>query len=275
MSPDTTLNPSETEAPPGLSRDALLSFEDDLPAMPATIGKLLMAIDNPDSGMDEITVLVSGDASLSTQLLRVANSAMFSQGGDARDIGQAVGAIGLGHLKTILFTRAVSQLQLADTGPALALVRDNSTATGVAMMIIAERLRRSDADQLFLYAVLHRLGQFVFLSHPLTKDRYPEVLSLIRNQQMSYHEAETQVLGVSHSWIGGMLARRWNFPLDFVHVCFTTRKKETATTGAWISVADSSNWPIILAWSQGTERLKATQATQRRSSRPPMPVTSS
>jgi len=67
---------------------------------------------------------------------------------------------------------------------------------------------------------------------------------------MSYHEAETQVLGVSHSWIGGMLARRWNFPLDFVRVCFTTRKKETATTGAWISVADSSNWPIILAWSQ-------------------------
>lgn len=131
MSPDTTLNPSETEAPPGLSRDALLSFEDDLPAMPATMGKLLMAIDNPDSGMDEITVLVSGDASLSTQLLRVANSAMFSQGGDARDIGQAVGAIGLGHLKTILFTRAVSQLQLADTGPALALVRANSTATGV------------------------------------------------------------------------------------------------------------------------------------------------
>jgi HD-like signal output (HDOD) protein len=217
MPTDTIANPTDRAAPSGVDREALLAFENDLPALPATMGKLLRLIEDPNSSLDEITILASGDASLSAQLLKVANPAMFSQSGDICDLGQAIGTIGLSHLKTVLFTRTVSRLQL-EPSPAQDLVRDNSIATGVAALIIAERLRRKDANQLFLCAVLHRLGQFVLLSHPQTKDRYHEVLDHIRREHVSYSDAEMHVLGVSHTWIGGMLARRWNFPLDFVHI---------------------------------------------------------
>lgn len=185
--------------------------------------KLLRAINDPNSSLDEITVLVSGDASLTAQLLRLSNTALFSQAGEISNVEEAIGTVGLNYLKTALFTGAVSRLQLKQT-PALTLVRNHSMATGVAMLAIAKQLGRSDMDQLFLYAILHRLGQFVLLFHPRTKHRYEDVLAHIRRHQVPYGNAEIRVLGITHSWLGGMLAQHWNFPLEFVHILLPYEK---------------------------------------------------
>lgn len=200
-----------------LSREALLAFEEQLPALPAMMSRLLREIEDPNSSLEDIAVLISGDPSLAAQILRVANSAVFAQSGEVREILPALNLIGIDHLKTVVFSKAVDRLQLQ---PSMAetLIRENSIATGVAMMLIAERLDRRDGDTLFLYAVLHRIGQFVLLAHPQTRDDYPNVLKHMREREVDYATAELEVLGVTHTWVGGMLARRWNLPLEFAHV---------------------------------------------------------
>lgn len=200
-----------------LSREALLTFEEDLPALPATMSRLLRAIEDPNASLEDIAILTSGDPSLATQILRTANSAVFAQSGEVREILPALNLIGLQHLKTVLFAGAVDRLQLQPS-PAETFVRENSIATGVAMMLIAERMKRTDGDTLFLYAVLHRIGQFVLLAHPQTRTKYPKVLAHIREHDVDYCTAELDVLGVTHTWIGGMLARRWHLPLELAHI---------------------------------------------------------
>lgn len=96
MPPDTVPEAAKAGESDGLSREELLSFESDLPTLPSTMGKLLRVIEDPNSNLDEITVLVSGDASLSTQLLRVANSALFSQGGEIVHLADRI-AMASGH----------------------------------------------------------------------------------------------------------------------------------------------------------------------------------
>lgn len=215
MSSVASTNPPPSK--PRLSREALLAFEEKLPALPATMSRLLRTIEDPNASLEDVAILISGDPSLATQILRTANSAVFAQSGEVREILPALNLIGLEHLKTVLFAGAVDRLQLQPS-PAEKLVRENSIATGVAMMLIADRMQRRDADTLFLYAVLHRIGQFVLLAHPQTRAQYPQVLAHIREHNVDYGTAELEVLGVTHTWIGGMLARRWKLPLELAHV---------------------------------------------------------
>lgn len=77
---------------------------DTLPTFPDNINQIMSLINKPDSSIQNITELVSRDVSLSTNILKLANSASFSQRTRVEDLEDAIKVIGLSELNNILLS---------------------------------------------------------------------------------------------------------------------------------------------------------------------------
>ncbi|EMO24756.1 HDOD domain protein [Leptospira interrogans serovar Bataviae str. HAI135] len=67
-------------------------------------------INKPDSSIQNITELVSRDVSLSTNILKLANSASFSQRTRVEDLEDAIKVIGLSELNNILLSLGTKKI---------------------------------------------------------------------------------------------------------------------------------------------------------------------
>lgn len=83
---------------------------DTLPTFPDNINQIMSLINKPDSSIQNITELVSRDVSLSTNILKLANSASFSQRARVEDLEDAIKVIGLSELNNILLSLGTKKL---------------------------------------------------------------------------------------------------------------------------------------------------------------------
>ena len=81
--------------------------------------------------------------------------------------------------------------------------------------------------------MLHSLGQLALLNLETTRREYKKVLDIIRDKSYSYLEAEQEVFGFTHSLVGALLAKKWNFPiktcqviLHYLDPCETSIEKD-------------------------------------------------
>jgi HD-like signal output (HDOD) protein len=118
---------------------------------------------------------VSADPEIASTVLRLANSAAFAQAERVSSVAKAITAIGCAKLRGIVL---------------------------------------ASADEIFLMGLLHRLGQFFFLSNDKTRATFPLVLRRMGETGCDYVTAELEEIGFSHPLLGALVANRWNFPLD-------------------------------------------------------------
>lgn len=197
----------------GISHEELVGFASQLPALPHSAAKLIRLADDPNSDLDDINTTIASDAAIAAAMLKLANSTAFAQQRKVVSIPHALGIVGLRSLKSVVLAQVLTRL---NRQPTLAdrLVRDHAIATALLMRGLAQRLGRRDADDLFLYGVLHRLGQFVLLADTRTRNMFPAILRRIKDHHEDYVAAELEEIGFSHPLIGALVANRWNFPLE-------------------------------------------------------------
>ncbi|MBL9188238.1 MAG: HDOD domain-containing protein [Opitutaceae bacterium] len=85
--------------PPQFSRDNLLKIARALPADVGVIAKLGTMLQDPNSDLDDLSALLRRDVALSTRIVRISNSAVYS-GGASRvsTVEDAVGRVGFGEV---------------------------------------------------------------------------------------------------------------------------------------------------------------------------------
>jgi len=66
----------------------------ELPPSPQVFGKLGKLLRDPNTGLNDITELVNTDASLTTRVLKLSNSAAFAQGMAIDNLDDAINRIG-------------------------------------------------------------------------------------------------------------------------------------------------------------------------------------
>jgi putative nucleotidyltransferase with HDIG domain len=128
-----------------------------LPLHNATALQVLSMIDDPMVSIDALGRLIQGDASLSTRILQLANSAMFSRRTEVVAIDKAVMAIGLSTVRTFTFAAAFDLFN--DKGAALPpAFHHHAVASAAGSMVLARRLRLNSSDA-FSAGLIHDLGQ--------------------------------------------------------------------------------------------------------------------
>lgn len=184
-----------------------------LPHLPDTVCRLITVVSQPDSTLDQIVEIIRYDQALTTEVLRLCNSAYFGLARSIESVDDAVCLLGTvrvfqlvmsAHAR-ILLTRPQEGYGLL---PGALWTHSIGVATGA--QLLAQRMRIPHLGALFTGGLLHDTGKIVL--NEFVAREYAEIARRVREEHVTFSEAEHQVLGYTHAELGGRLAEQWNLP---------------------------------------------------------------
>ncbi|MDH7604761.1 MAG: HDOD domain-containing protein [Melioribacter sp.] len=189
-----------------------LSGIGNLPAIPHIITEVTQLLDNDKTSASDLCKVISKDQALATKILAVANSPLYGLPRRVATIEFAIVIIGFEHIRNILLA-----LSLLDTLRVRKSIDWNhneywahSLMVATAAKRIADDLKYPKSGEVFTVGLLHDLG-LVILNKYMNYD-FKKIVKMVKNEGITYHEAERIVLGYDHGDIAEFMLERWNFP---------------------------------------------------------------
>lgn len=183
-----------------------------LPPAPQVFGRLVAAINDGDCSLDRMAELVRLDATLTTQLLRVANSAIFGFRSQASNVEEAVLRVGFKELHRIVGLCAAStafQSDMAVYATHAEHLWGNAVTTAVAMEKLCQATG-NDAALGYTAGLIRSIGKMVLARHAAGGVvAYPD-------DGTPLPVWETKTFGYNHAQIGTALCDLWRFPKPIV-----------------------------------------------------------
>jgi len=196
-----------------IAKDRLVARIKQLPTLPGAVLGLHRLLQDKSSTAKAFEDLVRPDPALTTNLLRLANSAHFRRDRDVDSVRQAFVVLGARR-----FCDAVTSVALSSVIPTHLPgygipARDfwlHCIAVGILTEKLAHDLKRPVPDSVFAAALLHDLGKLAISTFLM--ETTDEVLQAMSCQHLSMANAEHAVLGLNHAELGAMLAQTWGLP---------------------------------------------------------------
>jgi len=189
-----------------------------LPSMPGIYRKLVGELQSPDPLISRVSAIIVQDPGMTAKVLQLVNSSFFSFQNHVTDPTQAVAILGTSTLRALVLTMHVfGQLEnhLIEEFHAGAMQRHAlATAQYARGIILEERRPAGMAEDAFLAGLLHDIGRLVLAAN--LPDQYRQVLHCARQLEAPLEEAETTVLGATHTEIGAYLLGLWGLPQSVV-----------------------------------------------------------
>ena len=181
-----------------------------LPPFPAIAHRILALANTEDVGTHELGALIKLDPSFSAEILRFANSALFSVRRQVTSLTQAVAMLGTDRVKSMATFVALNNLVCSSVrAPALRKVWVHSVVTA----IIAEEaahLARLDGEVAYTTGLLHNLGILgLMCAYP---DEYSRMLEVSNDFGFDLLQTERDLFEIDHCAAGAYLALDWHFP---------------------------------------------------------------
>lgn len=195
-----------------------------LPQLPGSALQLLDAIDGGDASARDIERIISCDAALTANLLRLANSAAHGMPGSITTIRAAILRLGQRSVRSLCLSLSVQRLLSGDTGETSFNPRRYAkhavTVGFLGRYIFARRKQKEDfesrwsTDEFFAAGLLHDIG------HAILSKVAPGVYSLVCNEaeqkRVPVNVAFRNLYGQGLGALGAEAARTWGLPGVFV-----------------------------------------------------------
>jgi HD-like signal output (HDOD) protein len=171
---------------------------------------------DPDSSASELAEVILHDPSLSSRILRIANSAFYSRAGTTgiTTVTQAVVVIGFQPLvRLALGLSVLNMFDIPARDPVLLNLWIQSMACAVAARHLAKAARAENLEEAFVAGLIHNLGSFIYLR--ADPAQYGHILE--RSERGENHlDVEREELGFTLAELGSTVARRWKLPRVYV-----------------------------------------------------------
>jgi putative nucleotidyltransferase with HDIG domain len=167
----------------------------------------------------ELSGLVKMDPSFSAELLRFANSALFSVRREVTSLVSAIGMVGTDRVKTMATLVAVNRMvRVTARIGALRKVWIHSLVTAMVAEEAA-RVARIDREGAYTAGLLHNLGTLGMMSaYP---DEYSRMLEVSDDFGFDLLATERDLFEIDHCAAGAYLAQDWGFPEELSAVIAT------------------------------------------------------
>jgi len=190
-----------------------------IPSLPVAAVRLLQLARDMNVDISELVETLEYDPGLTSNVLRMANSAYFGGTGKIKSIRDAIVRLGLKQLTRLVVASAVAPLAKgAVKGYDLRAgeLLDHLVGTAVCAEQLSAMLKLQEIDYTFTAALLHDIGK-VALGTFVAVDA-ERIKALACEKDMPFNEAERQALGIDHAEAGAVLLENWNFPSEVVEV---------------------------------------------------------
>jgi len=200
---ENTLQKQTTE-----SRIAELEY---LPAPSPIVAKLLASITEKHTTFEDISSIIESDAAVTSQLLKIANSAYYGFRRTVEDLERAVMLIGITEVRNIcLAICLVNQFnpRLLPKGFTLYSFWTHNLMTSFCCKELARDQQWVHDDEIYLMGLLHDLGRLAIAA--TMPEKFNMIALLSRKKEIPISRAE-EASGLPHTEVGGWLAIKWGF----------------------------------------------------------------
>ncbi len=221
----------------------ILQSIDRMRPMPTSVSRVLNAISNERSNAGELSELLGLDQALAANVLQAANSAYLGYGPSCSNLTDAVMRLGFDRIKTVVLGVAASGT-LSGGLPGYRLgageLWNHSVSTAISSQWFARIFSYPDPEDAYVAGLLHDMGKLMLDQFALAD--YDRLFDLVQNYGLTFFQVEQKLFGIDHAQVGGMMARKWNFPhplIDAIQCHHSPHRSETKELSAIINIANA------------------------------------
>lgn len=178
----------------------------DLPTLPGVLTEVSALVENPDSSTDQISKVIAKDQVLSAKVLKMVNSPIYGFPGRIGSIQHALVLLGFNVIKGIIISTSVFDVM----NEHMRGLWEHSLGCALASSAVARAIGCKDPEEYAVAGLLHDIGKVV-AAVQLPESR-EAIAALVRERDISYRQAESEVLGFAHDRINLWLCSYWNLP---------------------------------------------------------------
>ena len=197
---------------------------DTLPALPETVRRVQEATLDPLSSVRDVADIIVLDPPIAAKVLSVANSAAYGFPQRVDDVGLAVSLLGLRETYAIVLSAAVVNVFDKSKAFDYRAFWVESMCCAAATRIIAKASGRKRQIGVFSGGLLHDIGRLALSE--VASDLYSKVDQSLDGEDLIV--AEEDILGISHTEAGHLLAAHWGLPIEIAEPIRFHHKPELA-----------------------------------------------
>lgn len=184
---------------------------ENIPAMPNVIIKALNTIKSEDSSIKDLADIVAYDQALSTQILKLVNSAYYGFPSQITSITKGLALIGMTQSRNIIIVTAMKPMMTTKGGRE---IWQHSIKCALACEMMAKDLNIMDPSEAFAVGFLHDIGKVVLCMYQ--PEKFAEIQQKVINGQDGL-ALENLIFGMTHVNIGVNLAKKWQLPVLLIN----------------------------------------------------------
>ena len=165
----------------------------------------------------ELAKVILKDYSLTSKLLKLANSSFYGVGDKGiTSISQAVVILGFEQVRlTASSMMLFTQMRGKSATEELTDSMIRSFMSGIIAMELAVQAKMQKTEVGFICAMFHSLGRNLTIYY--FPEEYAEIKALMERNGLDMHSAAHAVLGISLDELGVSVARYWKFPENIIY----------------------------------------------------------
>jgi len=189
----------------------------DIPTLPDIVIEVNEMLQDYDTSIKKLSKIIEKDQAVVTKILRLVNSTFYGFRSRIRNIPHAVIVLGFNTIrnavvsvsiiKTFSGEKAFGRLEITDFWK-------HSIGVAVTSRYLSEQTRLDSPDDSFVVGLLHDIGKIVLAQY--FTGLFCEVWKLVKEERLSFFEAEQKLIPVNHARVGGHLAKKWQFPVSLI-----------------------------------------------------------
>ncbi|MFT5284967.1 MAG: diguanylate cyclase (GGDEF)-like protein [Planctomycetota bacterium] len=188
-----------------------LENAENLPSLPEVALNIIKLSEDQNAELEDYANVIAMDPALAVQILKLANSSLYNLGQEIRTLERATMMLGTKTVQLMALSFSlVGQIPTESSGSVFNYSEywKRSLSTAVAGRELGRLLGVTLAEEAFLCGLLSRLGQLVIAE--CMPEEYAEVIGT--STKLPTSEAESEILGFSHTDIGASLMKSWSLP---------------------------------------------------------------
>lgn len=183
---------------------------ENLPTIPSILRKILGIIEDPNVSIQKISDFVASDPTLTARILKMVNSPVYGFPGRISSVNHAMVILGLNAVKGLLIGVSVFEVMKKN----MFGMWEHSLSSAIYARVISKRKELEAPEEISVAALLHDIGKVILLI--AFKEEYTKILEIAKTKENFLYELEKEYFGITHAEIGGIVGKKWNFPMKLI-----------------------------------------------------------
>jgi len=205
----------------------LAILSEGLPTLPSHLLQLNAMLGSSPVDLKQVSAVIRSDPSLTAQLLRLCNSALFNLRRRVTRVEEAAILMGTERLRNLVFTCYLIQISCAQLPEdQVEAFWTHSLITASLSERVARRLSLENSDEAYLGGLLHDVGKLPLLMVAAEENTAAAVW--LQGDSAESLALEREYFGLDHCEVGRWLGINWNFDAELVEVIESHHQPERA-----------------------------------------------